>query len=162
MEQRHGILCAFDQAAGSQRLATAGRSPTCVGVRVASNAAPSGGQRLARLAGQLHDLGKYTQTFQGRLKGNLDRVDHATWGARIACERYGTAGTLLTRAIAHVLATKANTDANGVTPSRAPGLKTVFDVAHEAHVQLPRPHARVDRSNINPLPYVLPDAVASS
>lgn len=71
-----------------------------VGERAARNAAPFGGQLLASLAGQLHDLGKYTQKFQGRLDGDPARVDHATWGARIACERYGTAGTLLAYGIA--------------------------------------------------------------
>ncbi|MFL8905167.1 CRISPR-associated endonuclease Cas3'' [Xanthomonas vasicola] len=71
-----------------------------VGERAARNAAPFGGQLLAGLAGQLHDLGKYTQKFQARLDGDPARVDHATWGARIACERYGTAGTLLAYGIA--------------------------------------------------------------
>lgn len=71
-----------------------------VGERAAENAAPFGGQLLASLAGQLHDLGKYTQRFQRRLDGDPARVDHATWGARIACERYGTAGTLLAYGIA--------------------------------------------------------------
>lgn len=47
-----------------------------VGERAARHAEPFGGQLLARVAGQLHDLGKYTE-----------KVDHATWGARIACAR---------------------------------------------------------------------------
>lgn len=38
-------------------------------------------ERAAALAGLLHDLGKYTREFQGRLDGGV-RVDHATAGAR--------------------------------------------------------------------------------
>jgi CRISPR-associated endonuclease/helicase Cas3 len=38
-------------------------------------------ERLARLAGQLHDLGKCTSAFQSRLRGGPS-VDHATHGAR--------------------------------------------------------------------------------
>ncbi len=49
----------------------------------------------------LHDLGKYTREFQLRLEGNPSRVDHATWGARVAVERYGPCiGRLLAYGIA--------------------------------------------------------------
>jgi CRISPR-associated endonuclease/helicase Cas3 len=48
----------------------------------------------------LHDLGKYTREFQLRLSGEYGRVDHSTWGARIACERYGPLGRLLAFGIA--------------------------------------------------------------
>lgn len=37
---------------------------------------------LARIAGLLHDIGKYSLDFQARLRGNPRRVDHATAGAR--------------------------------------------------------------------------------
>ena len=37
---------------------------------------------LARVAGLLHDIGKYSQAFQARLRGSTKRVDHATAGAR--------------------------------------------------------------------------------
>lgn len=37
---------------------------------------------LARVAGQLHDIGKYSQAFQRRLEGSKNRVDHATAGAK--------------------------------------------------------------------------------
>jgi len=36
----------------------------------------------ARIAGLLHDIGKYSQAFQDRLRGSKRRVDHATAGAR--------------------------------------------------------------------------------
>lgn len=37
---------------------------------------------LARVAGMLHDIGKYSQAFQDRLHGSKRSVDHATAGAR--------------------------------------------------------------------------------
>src|SRR5436190_16555561 len=40
--------------------------------------------KAARLAGLLHDLGKYTPEFQARLDGSEERVDHSTAGAAIA------------------------------------------------------------------------------
>jgi CRISPR-associated endonuclease/helicase Cas3 len=68
--------------------------------RAGSYAQPFGGESLAWLAGALHDLGKYTEEFQRRLAGDFGKVDHATWGARIAQERYGVLGTLLAYGIA--------------------------------------------------------------
>ncbi len=43
-------------------------------------AAPLGLEKAARIAGLLHDLGKYTAAFQKRLSGG-ERVDHSTAGA---------------------------------------------------------------------------------
>lgn len=37
---------------------------------------------LARIAGILHDIGKYSAEFQARLRGSSTHVDHATAGAR--------------------------------------------------------------------------------
>lgn len=37
---------------------------------------------LARVAGLLHDIGKYSQPFQNRLRGSKQRVDHASAGAK--------------------------------------------------------------------------------
>lgn len=47
-----------------------------------------GGAEVARAAGLLHDLGKYTQPFQRRLEGK-GRADHSTAGAKLAVQRYG-------------------------------------------------------------------------
>jgi CRISPR-associated endonuclease Cas3-HD len=58
-----------------------------------------GPRSLGLVAGLLHDLGKYTWEFQNRLEGGA-RVDHSTWGARIAKERYGQLGALLAYGIA--------------------------------------------------------------
>jgi CRISPR-associated endonuclease/helicase Cas3 len=71
-----------------------------VGVLAAGHAHWFGGAELARVAGLLHDLGKYTAEFQLRLAGQFPRMDHATAGARVACERYGPLGQLLAYGIA--------------------------------------------------------------
>ncbi|HEY0199389.1 MAG TPA: CRISPR-associated endonuclease Cas3'' [Rhodanobacter sp.] len=73
---------------------------TRVGELAANHAEQFGAPLLARLAGVLHDLGKYTREFQLRLCGEFGKMDHATWGARIACERYGPLGRLLAYGIA--------------------------------------------------------------
>lgn len=90
-----------------------------VGALAAGKASGFGGEELARISGYLHDLGKYTQQFQARLAGDLTRVDHATWGARIAQERYGLLGTLLAYGIAGHHAGLADGDAvqAGITRS---------------------------------------------
>lgn len=71
-----------------------------VGALAAANASFFAAADLARTAGLLHDLGKYSDHFQKRLEGQAPRVDHATWGAWIAGERYGGLGTLIAYAIA--------------------------------------------------------------
>jgi CRISPR-associated endonuclease/helicase Cas3 len=56
---------------------------------------------LAGVAGLLHDLGKYSEGFQNRLRGSAQRVDHSTAGAAWAFDNLGAkAGGLL----AHVVA----------------------------------------------------------
>ncbi|MCI0690388.1 CRISPR-associated endonuclease Cas3'', partial [candidate division KSB1 bacterium] len=42
----------------------------------------AGISELAKTAGMLHDIGKYSKEFQARLRGSNRRVDHATAGAR--------------------------------------------------------------------------------
>ena len=49
----------------------------------------SGCGSLGRIAGLLHDLGKYTSEFQKRLTGNPARVNHSTAGAKIATDLFG-------------------------------------------------------------------------
>ena len=44
---------------------------------------------FGRVAGLLHDLGKYTAGFQARLGGAPRQVDHAAPGAAVAIERFG-------------------------------------------------------------------------
>ena len=71
-----------------------------VGRIAAQSAQHFNDQTLALTAGRLHDLGKYTREFQCRLEGSPRSVDHATWGAKIARERYGDAAYLIAYAIA--------------------------------------------------------------
>lgn len=59
----------------------------------------SGVELLARQAGVLHDLGKYSSEFQDRLRGGT-RVTHSTHGAKEAIERYGDLGYFIAYAIA--------------------------------------------------------------
>ena len=68
---------------------------------------------LAEEAGLLHDIGKYTREFQGRLLGEYPRVDHSTRGAKLALERYGPVGYLLAYAIAGHHAGLANGKGTG-------------------------------------------------
>ncbi len=42
----------------------------------------AGVSELARTAGLLHDIGKYSKEFQARLRGSNRRVDHATAGSK--------------------------------------------------------------------------------
>ena len=79
----------------------------------ASFASAFQGAELASCAGLLHDLGKYTNEFQARLKGSPEKVDHSTWGARIALERYPSLGYLLAYAIAGHHAGLANGKGEG-------------------------------------------------
>lgn len=53
-----------------------------------------------RFAGLLHDAGKATDAFQQRLAGSSQRVDHATFGARLAKDNAGKLGLLLSYIIA--------------------------------------------------------------
>lgn len=99
-----------------------------VGSLAASFAAFFSATELARVAGLLHDLGKYSAEFQLRLSGDYGRVDHSTWGARIACERYGALGKLLAFGIAGHHAGLAN--------GRDPGERTAL--SNRLSADLPR------------------------
>jgi len=75
-----------------------------------------GASSMAEAQGKLHDLGKYTRAFQRRLEGG-NKVDHATWGAKVAVEHYGQAGLLIAYAIAGHHAGLANgTNGQSRTP----------------------------------------------
>ncbi|MBF7054570.1 CRISPR-associated endonuclease Cas3'' [Halomonas sp. KAO] len=71
-----------------------------VGRLAACRAERFGSAELGRVAGLLHDLGKYTEPFQQRLEGAPKRVDHSTAGAVVAKEQLGQLGHLLAYAIA--------------------------------------------------------------
>lgn len=57
-------------------------------------------REYGQVAGLLHDLGKYTQSFQRRISGEGGPVDHATAGAQVAASRWKHAYPLIAYAIA--------------------------------------------------------------
>lgn len=63
-------------------------------------AAVFGAKQWGHCAGLLHDSGKATVDFLGRLEGKSVRVDHSTFGARLARDKGGRLGMLLAYAIA--------------------------------------------------------------
>jgi len=97
-----------------------------------------------KAAGLLHDLGKYTVEFQRRLEGKHPKVDHATWGAIKAIEKYGHCGYLIAYAIAghHAgLANGAYREDKKLTPlvercnkTNLPHLKSAWENEIEPHL----------------------------
>lgn len=59
-----------------------------VSSRAAEYAAAFGAEKEARLAGLLHDLGKYGDLFQRRLKGLERGIDHWSLGAWAAIKNF--------------------------------------------------------------------------
>lgn len=101
-----------------------------------------GAGELAEVQGWLHDLGKYTQPYQLRLQGSALRVDHSTWGARIAATCYPGAGHLLAYGIAGHHAGLANGDGEGERTALRQRLDAEFelpalDAAWKADIPLP-------------------------
>jgi CRISPR-associated endonuclease/helicase Cas3 len=82
-------------------------------------AKPFNRAELAAAAGLLHDLGKYSNEFQRRLQGGPP-VDHATWGAKVAIERYARCGGYL---LAYTIAGHHAGLANGAGEGRRIALR---------------------------------------
>ena len=101
-----------------------------VGQGASEFAAVFGGHTLALVIGYLHDLGKYTLPFQERLRGSPLRVDHSTWGARIAQERLGAMGQLLAYGIAGHHAGLANGQGEGERTALADRLLSDLPALH--------------------------------
>lgn len=96
-----------------------------VAMLAAERAAVFGASELARVEGLLHDLGKYSDEFQGRIAGDAIRVDHSTHGARLSEERFGHIGTLLAYGIAGHHAGLANGSETGERTALRDRLKGV-------------------------------------
>ena len=73
---------------------------SAVAQRAARYADVFGEADLAYLAGLLHDLGKYGELFQKRLRGECRGVDHWSVGAWAALNLYGPVGGLASLAVA--------------------------------------------------------------
>lgn len=73
---------------------------SAVGELAADFANGFGCREYGRVAGLLHDLGKYTDRFQRRISGEGGPVDHATAGAQVAASRWKQAHLLISYAIA--------------------------------------------------------------
>jgi len=65
---------------------------------------PLGIGRAARLAGLLHDLGKYNPAFLARLSGDKEPVDHSTAGAAVICDRAKGPDRIIAELIAAAIA----------------------------------------------------------
>ena len=79
-----------------------------------------GAAEIGRVAGLLHDLGKYSKEFQNLLETGRGRVNHSTAGAKEAIDRYGKPfGKMLAFCIAGHHAGLAN----GVTGGRTGALE---------------------------------------
>ncbi|MDJ1158222.1 CRISPR-associated helicase Cas3' [Chelatococcus sp. SYSU_G07232] len=72
--------------------------------RAAANGAAFGADKAARLAGLLHDIGKYTPDFLARLAGGRERVDHSTAGAALVLEMANGADRVIAELIAYAIA----------------------------------------------------------
>ena len=83
-----------------------------VAALAAQFAEPFGAAEIARYTALLHDLGKYSEPFQNRLRGGK-RVDHATAGAKEAIARWKITGKLMAFCIAGHHAGLANGSGEG-------------------------------------------------
>lgn len=65
-----------------------------------NNAMSFGNGTMAYLCGMLHDIGKYSDDFQNRIKNDARRCDHSTAGAKLAFEKNPVLGKLMAYCIA--------------------------------------------------------------
>jgi len=113
------------------------------GARSAAFLEHVGCAELGRMAGLLHDVGKYSREFQARLSGEVGRVDHSTAGAKVALDRYGPKlGKLLAFCIAGHHAGLANGVHGGETSALSDRLAAKIpkiDPVWQSQIDLPEP-----------------------
>jgi CRISPR-associated endonuclease/helicase Cas3 len=111
-----------------------------VGDLASENAKMFAAHDMAKVAGLLHDLGKYSKSFQARLDGSKTPADHSTAGAQLAGQKYPQIGKLLAFAIAGHHAGLANGIDEGSQRSTLTDrlqLKTELDPIWESEISLP-------------------------
>lgn len=127
---------------------------SAVGALAGEFSAVFGAAQMGRVAGLLHDLGKYTDEFQRRISGEYGRVDHSTWGARIASEHYGSIGKLLAYGIAGHHAGLANGRDAGERTALADRLKAQLPTLifrWKEELKLPEMNTLSPPSNFKPV-----------
>ena len=118
---------------------------SAVGELAAEFAGSSRWREEVRLAGRLHDLGKYGDRFQARLRGEESGLDHWSAGARMALEQRAAAAALAIEGH-HIGLQSLSRDSLGRLPNPCvPGLRLTADMAtlkerlaQGAPVRLPR------------------------
>lgn len=102
-------------------------------------AGPFGCGELAYAAGLLHDLGKYQEDFQLRLRGDPRSVDHAAHGAVYARRHYSKIGSLIAHGIAGHHAGLADTlfKADGRLDQKSATLDVIVEAAQRDGLILP-------------------------
>ena len=122
-----GYYAHSDDSVGQEKWQRLSEHLEGVGKRGANFLEAAGCADFGRVAGLLHDLGKYAQEFQEHLKGKKKRVVHATAGAEVALERYGKKlGKMLAFCIAGHHAGLANGVSGGRTTALSDRLKGAF------------------------------------
>ena len=114
--------------------------------------------------GMLHDIGKYSEAFQRRLRGSAVRVDHSTAGAKLSHEKTGE-GTKMLR-LAYAIASYCIAGHHAGLPDRGGSSdtaerKTFFGrmkkkledySAYESEVKLPSIRTEVNLSEGSKMP----------
>jgi CRISPR-associated endonuclease/helicase Cas3 len=94
---------------------------------------------LAFAAGLLHDLGKYQEDFQRRIRGENRKADHAAHGAVFSEQSYGSLGKLISHGIAghHTGLADNLFKPEGRLDLMKPGLEAVLLAASRDGLELP-------------------------
>lgn len=128
-----------------------------VGQLAASFGSAFGAADAARLAGLLHDLGKFSELFQAYIHGNGHSVDHSTAGARAMAEAATMVSTLPDRILAELLAYGISGHHTGL-PDRSPAIGPTLTARLDKDATPIPPLAEAWRSlEVPPVKHLLPE-----